>query len=149
MKRCLLLIFDFLKHVLGPRYKLCYSILTLFLKNSQDYVVMISHFGQKKPNKSPDLFQYRGQNAPLYQRLRICKKRNSLYSTHIFSHEGKHKKLSNFAKLQFLHDKIDPNTNFCQITKSKMTFLYQRKFYQSRIEVLQNCLFFCVCQLFS
>ena len=47
MKRCLLLPFNFFKPVLGTRYKLCYSILTLFLKNSQDYVVMISHFGQK------------------------------------------------------------------------------------------------------
>ena len=47
MKRCLLLPFDFFKPVLGTRYKPCYSILTLFLKNSQDYVVMISHFGQK------------------------------------------------------------------------------------------------------
>ena len=34
----------------------------IFSKNSQDYVVMISHFGQKKKNKSPDLFQYIGQN---------------------------------------------------------------------------------------
>ena len=47
MKRCLLLPFDFFKPVLGTRYKPCYSILTLFLKNSQDYVVMTSHFGQK------------------------------------------------------------------------------------------------------
>ena len=47
MKRCLLLPFDFFKPVLGTRYKPCYSILTLFLKNSQDYVVMISYFGQK------------------------------------------------------------------------------------------------------
>ena len=26
---------------------------------------MSSHFGQKKPDKSPDLLSYRGQNAPL------------------------------------------------------------------------------------
>ena len=56
MKKCLHLPLDFFKPVLGTRYKLCYVILTLFLKNSQDYVEMISYFGQKKPNKSPDLF---------------------------------------------------------------------------------------------
>ena len=35
---------------------------------------MISHFGQKKPNKSPDLFHYSGQNARLIQKdLRFWK----------------------------------------------------------------------------
>ena len=43
MKMGLLLPFDFFKPVLGTRYKLCYSV-CIFLKNSREYVVMISHF---------------------------------------------------------------------------------------------------------
>ena len=35
-----------------PDIKLYYSILALFLENSQDYLVKISHFGHQKPNKS-------------------------------------------------------------------------------------------------
>ena len=33
------------------------SILELFLKKSQDYLVKVSQFGQQKPIKSPDLCQ--------------------------------------------------------------------------------------------
>ena len=47
MKRCLLLPFNFIKWFLGPRYKLCFSLWPFFWKNSQDYVVIISHFGQE------------------------------------------------------------------------------------------------------
>jgi hypothetical protein len=41
-------------------------MLTLFLKNSQDYVVKLSHFGQLKPKKSPELLSYCGQKPLLH-----------------------------------------------------------------------------------
>ena len=47
--------------------------------------------------------------------------------------ESDTKKLSNFAKLQFLNNRIDQRTNFTKY------FLYNCKFYNSRIEALQNC----------
>ena len=47
MQRCLLLPFDLNKCLLGPRYKLCYSIWPIFSKSSQYCVVKISHFGKK------------------------------------------------------------------------------------------------------
>ena len=65
VKSCLLLPFYFFKKVLGTRYNLCCSKLTLFLKNSQDYVVKLSHFGQLKPKKSPELLSYSGQKPLL------------------------------------------------------------------------------------
>ena len=49
-----------------PDINFFYSIWSLFLKNSQDYVVMISYFAQKKTNESPDL--YISQNAHLHIR---------------------------------------------------------------------------------
>ena len=76
----------FFKSVLGTRYKICYSIWLLFLKSSQDYVVMISHFGQKKSNKSPDLSEYIGQNAPLNNEFINCKE--NLLKCIEFVHSG-------------------------------------------------------------
>ena len=61
--------FHFFKRFLGTRYKLSYSMLTLFLKNSQDYVVKLSHFGQLMPKKSPELLSYCGQK-PLLIKIR-------------------------------------------------------------------------------
>ena len=46
------------------------------------------------------------------------------------------KELGNFAKFQFLNDKID---QICQIAKCQMMFLYNCKKIISRIEVFQNC----------
>ena len=48
------------------------------------------------------------------------------------------KKLSNFARLQFLNDKNDQNTIFLKFTNS---FFVQviANFYSSKIEILQNC----------
>ena len=52
----LLLPFDLIKPFLGIRYESCFGILTLFLKSNWDYIVMISHFGQKSQIKHQTCF---------------------------------------------------------------------------------------------
>ena len=65
-----------------------------------------------------------------------------LSSLKFSSREGNwENKLSDFAKFQFLINKIDQKTNFAKLPSAKWLFLYCCKFHYSRLEVLQNSRF--------
>ena len=57
------------------------------------------------------------------------------------------KSLSNFAKLQFINDKIDQNTNFFQIAKVQMAFFCTTvNFIIKELKFCKTFQLFCVCQ---